>query len=856
MLPKLLPTKRCLSDRAAGPSVRPTGCGRFGTLPRLGGVALGLRLPFPQVVSAVSACAAVLPLFFLACLPLTAQPSSAPAPALPGQLMNLAQEVRSLTLDPSRCYRVRDLSLIREDLKLFLTDGYVTFSKPVAGRPVALFFSADVEGGDAELMLLPPSPSERRALNKFAQTPNLNEHFKALALIFTDGTHKEVEQALTAAGTQPAPERGALYASQHSETVQNLARSFETRVVADLAGERGDENGLFFAAIGGTRLGSFDVIFDPQGYDQITVGQLVTKDEQVYYDVWSAFQARAFRQGRRTRRATDFRVPQLSLEAELNETLHLTTKARLQIEVTRPNLRVLVFDLSSKMNLQGATIDGQPAEILERESLRANVLRAPQMQTILLSTGQPLPPGRHEVEVRLAGDVVRPVSNGVYSVDARGLWYPHHGLQYSQAELLFRHPKRLQIVASGELVEEKTEGESRVARWRTLAPARIIGFNLGDFKRSTVEQNGIKVSVYANSGLEAALQSRRTELVLPPSRSVGRRTPMEPVVMSLPQPDPAQARDRLARDVADNLAFFSAQLGPPPVKSLSVSPIPGAFGQGFPGLIYLSTLSYLDPKDRPAFAKDSVLEIFFSDLLLAHEVAHQWWGNHVATSNYQDDWLMEALANYSALQLLERRRGPKAMQQILENYRQNLLRKTDDGTTIESVGPISWGARLQNSTTRGLWRIITYEKGTWIIHMLRRRLGDKAFQELLLEIQRDFAQKEMRSQDFFQRAARKLPPGDKDPRLESFLDTWVESTGIPKLRLVYKPGQNEALLEQSGVPDDFSLEVPVEVTPRTGKAELVWVRTDGTATPVRWKSKGPITKVVLDPNSSILTNRD
>ena len=62
------------------------------------------------------------------------------------------------------------------------------------------------------------------------------------------------------------------------------------------------------------------------------------------------------------------------------------------------------------------------------------------------------------------------------------------------------------------------------------------------------------------------------------------------------------------------MEFMSANFGPPPLKTLTVSPIPGTFGQGFPGLIYLSTLAYLKPSEYPAALHTEQQRRFFSEL--------------------------------------------------------------------------------------------------------------------------------------------------------------------------------------------------------------------------------------------------
>src|SRR5260370_41909830 len=157
---------------------------------------------------------------------------------------------------------------------------------------------------------------------------------------------------------------------------------------------------------------------------------------------------------------------------------------------------------------------------------------------------------------------------------------------------------------------------------------------------------------------------------------------------------------------------MAARCGPPPLSTLTVSPVPGAFGQGFPGLIYLSTLSYLGPNNRTIAGMRDSQQLFFSEMLYAHETAHQWWGNVVASAGYQHDWLLEALANYTALLYLEKHKGTRAMDSVLNDYRVDLLAKSPSGGTVESAGPVALGIRLVSSQNPEAWRTIVYEKGS------------------------------------------------------------------------------------------------------------------------------------------------
>src|SRR5881227_427998 len=95
-------------------------------------------------------------------------------PLCAGTAAEVARAIRENSFDRDECYRVRDLTLVKEDIRIYLTDGHLIFSKPVAGRRIAAVFAADVEGGDGEVMLLPPDRAERRSLAAYTETPNLD----------------------------------------------------------------------------------------------------------------------------------------------------------------------------------------------------------------------------------------------------------------------------------------------------------------------------------------------------------------------------------------------------------------------------------------------------------------------------------------------------------------------------------------------------------------------------------------------------------------------------------------------------------------------------------------------------------
>ncbi len=781
---------------------------------------------------------------------------------------DLAVAIRNAGLESSECYRVRELSVIKEDLRLFLTDGYLIFGKPVNGRRVAAVFTADVQGGAAEVLLLPPHRSERLSLATFTESPNLNEHFRNAVMLFTDGTAEELLQQIRSRGpVREAPEMGALLSDRWAETVRNLSASLDIRLVRDLLSGPSSQ-GMFYAAIDGRKLGNIDLVYDPEAREQILAGQVRYRDDRSWFDIWTSFQSRSARQ-RGTPLPPPFTLANFRIEATLDSDLKLQATTAATLTPARNGLQSLLFDISRRMRVGEVFINGEPAEALQRESLRANLIRGTDNELFLVRAPRPLEAGRHyEIVIAHEGNVITEAGRQVYYVGSRGSWYPQANLQFAQYDITFRYPSSLELVFPGEVVEQETEPPWNVTRRRTGSPIRVAGFNLGHYQRAAVTRSGYTVEVCANRQLETALQPRPQQVIVLPQTTPGwprqpQRRPMEIVtipVIPLP-PNPAARLQALAGEIANDYEFLASHFGPPPFTTLTVSPIPGTFGQGFPGLLYLSTLAYLSPSDRPASVRGEQQQLFFSEILHAHETAHQWWGNVVAAAAYQDEWLMEALANYTALLALEKRRGARAFQSVLDEYRDNLSNRDDEGRTIESAGPIAWGTRLVSSRSPGAWRTITYEKGSWIMHMLRRRLGDDRFLVMLGDLCRKYRFQTITTEQFRKHAAAHLAPKSPDPELEQFFENWVHSTGIPSFQLSHSvrgKGQNLVLtltLKQSGVSEGFSTLVPVEVQ-FAGLDSLVrWIRTGPDPAVLTVPVRRAPTRVILNPGHSVLSAR-
>jgi hypothetical protein len=197
------------------------------------------------------------------------------------------------------------------------------------------------------------------------------------------------------------------------------------------------------------------------------------------------------------------------------------------------------------------------------------------------------------------GNVIENAGNGVLFVGARESWYPHLGDQadFASYELTMHWPRHLKLVATGAKLDEQIAGDFRVAHWRTDKPLSIAGFNLGEYATNSIVTEARTIDVYANRQLEQALSNRLDSassdalpaIDVPFSMSSGRsREAMRPS-----PPSPADALKQLGKEIDSSIRFYETFSGPFPFHTLSVSQIPGTFGQGWPGLLYISTFSFL-----------------------------------------------------------------------------------------------------------------------------------------------------------------------------------------------------------------------------------------------------------------------
>jgi len=206
-------------------------------------------------------------------------------------------------------------------------------------------------------------------------------------------------------------------------------------------------------------------------------------------------------------------------------------------------------------------------------------------------------------------------------------------------------------------------------------------------------------------------------------------------------------------EAQDILAYFSDRFGPYPYPNLTLAEVQ----QFYYGGLSARSLILLEKSGQADVRTDAEAR-----LLLAHEVAHQWWGEIVPIRREPDWFLWEGLASYCEALYAEGRDGREARDEVLGLQARTYAKSARPG----------WSVRTANVRTQEWQDAYVYEKGSWFFHTLRFLLGDDAFFALLREYADRFAGWPPMAEDFGGLVAEAAP---EDDYVRSFVERWVEA---------------------------------------------------------------------------------
>ena len=182
-------------------------------------------------------------------------------------------------------------------------------------------------------------------------------------------------------------------------------------------------------------------------------------------------------------------------------------------------------------------------------------------------------------------------------------------------------------------------------------------------------------------------------------------------------PGAAQENSEIAIKIAEQaLKIFQTEFGPYPYKELDMVAVPldNALGVEYPGLVLLQDGLFQTPDEYNTFA-----------IVIAHEIAHQWWYNIIGNDVYQAPWLDEALATYSGY--LYARKLSSDFYDGVTQYQEGRVNSVESEFGTQPIDrPIDYYL-----TNEKAYSAIVYQKGALFLDALRGEIGDQVFTQAL-----------------------------------------------------------------------------------------------------------------------------
>ena len=371
-------------------------------------------------------------------------------------------------------------------------------------------------------------------------------------------------------------------------------------------------------------------------------------------------------------------------------------------------------------------------------------------------------------------------------------WLPSVDHPYDKASVEYRitAPEQYDVVATGKKIEESNlENGYKLTIYEEPAPVatKVMTIGVTEFASRVVDHvDGIEVSAW----------------VYPQNRLQG------------------FGDYTVAGDV---LEYFIAHIGPYSYAKLANMQAKTQWG----GLENAGTIAYFE---------NSVTGNKTVEPLIAHEIAHQWFGNSATEKSWNHVWLSEGFATYFCILYLEseygdeRRKEELAIdkQQIFEYYRKN-------------------PAPIVDLTIKDPMKVLstnTYQKGGWVLNMLRHKLGDGVFWEGIRKYYAKYQNSNVLTDDF-----RHVMEEASGEDLESFFEQWLFVKGHPQIKWNWNYSNGNINLNIQQLQDHHVFEFPLEIgVVKDGKLTIKTIVLHQRNQNIQLESKDRPDSIVLDPN--------
>ena len=294
-------------------------------------------------------------------------------------------------------------------------------------------------------------------------------------------------------------------------------------------------------------------------------------------------------------------------------------------------------------------------------------------------------------------------------------------------EFIVTAPNEYKVVSNGKLIEEKDlSGNKKLTHWLedVSLPSVVMVIGVARFAVKQYEDSPPNIPVSAWTYIQDSSTGFRNYSVAPAI-----------------------------------IKFYSNYIAPYPYNKLANVQSKTIFG----GMENATAIFYYE---ESAEQNKSVED------LLAHEIAHQWFGDMATEKTFPHLWLSEGFATYMTNIYLESRYGTDSMNKRLVKDRNDVIEFTKhfNRPVVDSISPFM-----------GLLNANSYQKGGWILHMLRKQMGDTIFQNFIRSYYDRYKGKNADTRDL-EKIAEEVSGRD----WKQFFDQWLYTPGIPQLDIQWK----------------------------------------------------------------------
>jgi hypothetical protein len=720
-----------------------------------------------------------------------------------------------LSVNRSRQYNVRNFRIVSEDLELLLLDGTI--------------YTVDTDRGAVGLVLLgqgqmtftPGPETEQGQVRLFAGSEALRTPFEAAYVRAGDLTlHADVASMQPAAVDERTLRRAEGFFAAESPKASALDFGELTSEPWTLLSPRGD----FVAEIQTRRYDTLTYVrarAEPEDvslFDRVrqrniavyasaeklaTRGRFYHEDELAAYDVLDY----------EIDLAVAVRPERQFLEGEATLRLRVRASAINQISLRLASSLTVHSIVSPEFGrLFNVRVRNQSTVIV---TLPAAVPQDTDFSLIIAYSGplQPQPPDRETLDQRsrdvFGNEIYVARGEPTYLYSNRSNWYPQPPItDFATAVIRITVADGLACIATGEpgagsptlLPASETAPARRQFVFYANRPVRYLSFIVSRFVRADRTRVPFE-------GVDAE-----------PSTAPGSGEPMYDSLELMVDAHPFQvARAGGMRESAAAIArFYQSVVGDSPYQTFTLALVESALPGGH-SPAYFAALNVPLPNTSPVFRVDPVSFRDIPDFFLAHEVAHQWWGQAIGGSNYHEQWLSEGFSQYFAGLYVEHAYGPSEFPAFLRQLRQWAMDRSDQG-------PVYLGYRLGHVRDEPqVFRALVYNKGAAVLHMLRRLIGDDAFFRGVRRFYAGSRFTKVGTEDL--RTAMEAESGRP---LARFFERWIYGASLPEVTLSYRvetsaAGSQELVLrvEQTGEIFDLPLSITLRYADRREKTVSV-----------------------------------